>query len=144
MLQTKNNHSSKPVVGKKLYYTISEVCQMTNLEPHALRGWEKDFTQLRPKKNRSGNRAYKDRDIELILRIKHLLQEEKYTVSGAQKKITEERREERLGTKRHNEKKSCEKVDLFDTPSAPFLQPPENFISEIRNELVGILTALEK
>ena len=70
----------------KTYYSISEVCSMTGLEPHVLRYWESEFPQLRPKKNRAGNRAYRDRDIELIEYIKRLLYDEQYTIPGARKK----------------------------------------------------------
>ncbi|MBD3240221.1 MAG: MerR family transcriptional regulator [Chitinivibrionales bacterium] len=73
-------------VPKKTYYSISEVCTMTGLEPHVLRYWESEFPHLRPKKNRAGNRAYRERDIELIEYIKYLLYEEQYTIPGARKK----------------------------------------------------------
>ncbi|NLD98410.1 MAG: MerR family transcriptional regulator [Fibrobacter sp.] len=73
----------------KTYYSISEVCQLTALEPHVLRYWESEFSQLRPKKNRAGNRAYREKDIELISYIKHLLYEEKFTIPGAKKKLSE-------------------------------------------------------
>lgn len=71
---------------KKTYYSISEVCSMTSLEPHVLRYWESEFTQLHPKKNRAGNRAYREKDIETIEYIKYLLYEEQYTIPGAKKK----------------------------------------------------------
>ena len=74
---------------KKFYYSIGEVCAKTGLEPHVLRYWETEFPQLRPKKNRSGNRAYRDKDIELVRYIKHLLYEEQYTILGAKKKCAE-------------------------------------------------------
>ena len=76
---------------KKTYYSISEVCTQTGLEPHVLRYWETEFPQLRPKKNRAGNRAYRDKDIEIIEYIRKLLYEEKYTIPGAKKKIAESR-----------------------------------------------------
>ncbi len=68
---------------RKLYYSISEVAEITELEPHVLRFWETEFEQLRPKKNRAGNRVYTERDIEMVNRLKHLLREEKYTIEGA-------------------------------------------------------------
>ncbi len=77
------------VNGKKIYYSISEVCTQTGLEPHVLRYWESEFSQLRPKKNRAGNRAYRDKDIEVIRFIRHLLYEEKFTIPGAKKKLAE-------------------------------------------------------
>jgi DNA-binding transcriptional MerR regulator len=75
--------------NKKTYYSISEVCTKTSLEPHVLRYWESEFAQLRPKKNRAGNRAYRDKDIEVIRYIKYLLYEEQYTIPGAKKKLAE-------------------------------------------------------
>ena len=75
--------------NKKTYYSISEVCDKTSLEPHVLRYWESEFAQLRPKKNRAGNRAYRDKDIEIIKYIKYLLYEEQYTIPGAKKKLSE-------------------------------------------------------
>ena len=73
----------------KVYYSISEVCKETGLEPHVLRYWESEFSQLRPKKNRAGNRAYREKDIKIVEYIKYLLYEEKFTIPGAKKKLTE-------------------------------------------------------
>lgn len=73
----------------KLYYSISEVCGMTGLEQHVLRYWESEFPQLRPKKNRSGNRAYRSKEIKIIRYIKYLLYDELYTIPGAKKKMAE-------------------------------------------------------
>lgn len=75
--------------SKKTYYSIREVCETTALEPHVLRYWESEFPLLHPKKNRAGNRAYRDKDIEIILLIKKLLYEEQYTIPGAKKKLAE-------------------------------------------------------
>ncbi len=73
----------------KLYYSITEVSQLTNIKPHVLRYWETEFKTLKPKKNRAGNRTYRLSDIKLILLIKKLLYEEGYTIAGAKKKILE-------------------------------------------------------
>lgn len=73
----------------KLYYSISEVCSMTGLEQHVLRYWESEFPQLRPKKNRSGNRAYRSKEIKIIRYMKYLLYEEMYTIPGAKKKMAD-------------------------------------------------------
>jgi DNA-binding transcriptional MerR regulator len=80
--------SNGMVNGKKTYYSISEVCSQTGLEPHVLRYWETEFSQLRPKKNRAGNRAYREKDIELIAHIKNLLYEQQFTIPGAKKKLS--------------------------------------------------------
>ena len=68
---------------KKLYYSISEVAKITDLEQYVLRYWESEFEQLKPAKNRAGNRIYTNRDIKLILYIKKLLRDERYTIEGA-------------------------------------------------------------
>ena len=68
---------------KKLYYSISEVSKITDLEQYVLRYWESEFDELKPAKNRAGNRIYTNRDIRLILYIKKLLREERYTIEGA-------------------------------------------------------------
>lgn len=70
---------------KKLYYSISEVSKITELEQYVLRYWETEFEQLKPAKNLAGNRIYTNKDIKLILYIKRLLREEKYTIEGAKK-----------------------------------------------------------
>ncbi len=74
---------------KKLYYSISEVSKITDVEQYVLRYWETEFEQLKPQKNRAGNRIYTNKDIQLVLYIKSLLREKKYTIEGA-KKILEE------------------------------------------------------
>jgi DNA-binding transcriptional MerR regulator len=74
---------------KKLYYSISEVSKITDSEQYVLRYWETEFEQLNPQKNRAGNRIYTNKDIRLILYIKELLREKKYTIEGA-KKILED------------------------------------------------------
>jgi len=68
---------------KKLYYSISEVSKITEVEQYVLRYWETEFEQLKPQKNRAGNRIYTNKDIQTILLIKNLLREKKYTIEGA-------------------------------------------------------------
>ncbi len=77
----------KPKPIKKLYYSISEVSKLTSLKPYVLRYWETEFSELRPAKNRAGNRIYRLNDIKLIFFIKKLLYEEKFTIEGARQKI---------------------------------------------------------
>lgn len=74
---------------KKLYYSISEVSKLTDLEQYILRYWETEFEQLKPSKNRAGNRIYTNKDIKMILLIKNLLREEKYTIEGAKKILSD-------------------------------------------------------
>jgi DNA-binding transcriptional MerR regulator len=70
---------------KKLYYSISEVSKITAVEQYVLRYWETEFEELKPQKNRAGNRIYTNKDIQLVLQIKSLLREKKYTIEGAKK-----------------------------------------------------------
>ena len=68
---------------KKLYYSIGEVSKMVDLKSYVLRYWETEFKQLSPPKNRAGNRTYRQKDIDLIFKIKDLLYNKKYTIEGA-------------------------------------------------------------
>ncbi|HVQ48345.1 MAG TPA: MerR family transcriptional regulator, partial [Gemmatimonadales bacterium] len=74
------------------FYSIGEVCALTELKPHVLRYWESQFRFLNPAKNRSGNRVYKGREVELIMLVKHLLYTEKFTIDGARQRIDQYRR----------------------------------------------------
>lgn len=116
------------VNGKKMYYSISEVCSMTSLEPHVLRYWESEFPQLHPKKNRAGNRAYRDKDIEIIRYIKFLLYDEKFTIPGARKKITD--------------MKDGEWEQLSLNLSQPAAKKPVS-IEELRQELSDVLDLIK-
>ena len=74
------------------FFSIGEVCELTGLKPHVLRYWESQFRFLNPAKNRSGNRVYKGREVELIMLVKHLLYTEKFTIDGARQRIDQYRR----------------------------------------------------
>ncbi|MBL8986931.1 MAG: MerR family transcriptional regulator [Gemmatimonadetes bacterium] len=74
------------------FFSIGEVCALTDLKPHVLRYWESQFRFLSPAKNRSGNRVYKSREVEMILLVKHLLYVEKFTIEGARQRIEHFRR----------------------------------------------------
>ncbi len=74
------------------FYSIGEVCSLTDLKPHVLRYWESQFRFLNPAKNRSGNRVYKSREVELIMLVKQLLYTEKFTIDGARQRIDQYRR----------------------------------------------------
>lgn len=75
---------------KKLYYSIGEVSDITDVDAHILRYWETIFQELNPKKNKAGNRVYKEEDIETVLRLKELIQEKKYSTEGAQQVLERE------------------------------------------------------
>jgi DNA-binding transcriptional MerR regulator len=72
---------------KKLYYSIGEVSKITKLKSYVLRYWETEFKQLRPPKNRAGNRTYRQKDIDLIQHIKDLLYNRKFTIEGARNQL---------------------------------------------------------
>lgn len=74
------------------FFSIGEVCALTDLKPHVLRYWESQFRFLNPAKNRSGNRVYKSREVELIMLVKHLLYTEKFTIEGARQRLDQYRR----------------------------------------------------
>ncbi|MDH3272677.1 MAG: MerR family transcriptional regulator [Gemmatimonadota bacterium] len=115
-------------VAKKVYYSIGEVCDLTGLKPHVLRYWETQFDVLNPTKNRAGNRVYRQRDVEVVLLVKHLLYDEKYTIEGANQKLVDMRRGGELEEERHDVVApdfltgiKAELVELRDilTPPAP-------------------------
>jgi DNA-binding transcriptional MerR regulator len=75
----------------KLFYKIGEVSDIADLEPHVLRYWESEFPFLKPRKNKTGQRVYSRKDLELVLQIKDLLYKERYTIAGVKKKFTSRR-----------------------------------------------------
>jgi DNA-binding transcriptional MerR regulator len=118
---------------KKLYYSISEVSKITSIEQYVLRYWETEFEQLKPQKNRAGNRIYTNKDIQLILHIKTLLRERKYTIEGA-KKILENYAPEKVLQSSEVEKEVTENEE------------PQNFKREkssLQNDLEEVKSLLE-
>jgi DNA-binding transcriptional MerR regulator len=117
----------RTAIPDKLFFRISEVSQLVGVEPYVLRYWESEFPGLSPKKSDTGQRMFRRKDVELLLNIKHLLYNEKFTIEGARKvlktgKITE------------------------DKPRGPATQeelfPSANPLPEIRRELIDILKLL--
>jgi DNA-binding transcriptional MerR regulator len=118
---------------KKLYYSISEVSKITDVEQYVLRYWETEFEQLKPQKNRAGNRIYTNKDISLIMQIKNLLREKKYTIEGARKILTDGKIEEKKAEEEEIP------VDLFSTtPSNNKKEKPS-----LRKDLEEIKSLLE-
>lgn len=111
----------------KLYYSISEVCSLTGLKPHVLRYWETAFPMLKPSKNQSGNRIYKQEDIGLIKLISRLLYQERYTIDGARQKIEET----------NNQDKQM-KLQLADTTVSA------RMIDSIKAEITEIIAILDR
>ena len=125
--------SSRPV---QEFYSIGEVCTLTDLKPHVLRYWESQFRFLNPAKNRSGNRVYKAREVELIMLVKHLLYSEKYTIEGARQRIDQYRKSGELKTaaRRALEAETVQEIRLAvdevlavldGRPVPPRAEPPE-------------------
>ncbi len=116
----------KPV--KRLYWSISEVAELTGVKPHVLRYWETEFPSFKPSKNNAGNRVYRERDVELAMAIKQLLHNERYTIKGARKRLTETRKVR----------------DLLDQMEIPFARADQRqLIREIKLELQALRRELD-
>ena len=113
--------SERPVAPKE-YYSISEVCDLVGLRPHVLRYWETQFPVLNPSKNRSGNRVYQRKEIKVILYVKHLLYDEKYTVEGAKQKLEQLRKGGELQT---------ETKKALDKQMVALLRAEMKYLSEV-------------
>lgn len=79
---------SKKISSDKLFYKIGEISEIAGIEPHVLRYWESEFSFLKPRKNKTGQRVYTRKDLDIVLQIKGLLYKEKYTIAGVKKKFT--------------------------------------------------------
>jgi DNA-binding transcriptional MerR regulator len=86
------NASAGGPIPDKLFFRIGEVAELTGVPPYVLRYWESEFKLLRPRKNHAGQRVYRRPDIELVLRIKRLLYEDRLTLEGAKKRLLLEAR----------------------------------------------------
>jgi len=119
---------------KKLYYSISEVSKLTDLEQYILRYWESEFEQLNPSKNRAGNRIYTNKDIKIIMNIKKLLRDERYTIEGAKKILS--------NSPNSQEKKNTIKPkEHIQNITPKTLQKPLDFkstLEEIKNFLLDL------
>ncbi|MGP0565135.1 MerR family transcriptional regulator [Nitrospina sp. 32_T5] len=110
----------------KLFFKIGEVAEIAGVEQHVLRYWEDEFEELKPDKNRSGQRLYQKKDIERILEIKQLLYHDKYTIAGAKQRLKQRR-------------KGASQLDFgFDRSAFVDLK------NRIQQELESLLEILEK
>lgn len=87
---------SDPEASRRMFYQIREVSEQEGIKPHVLRYWETEFPQLRPEKGSTGQRIYREKDLQLIRRIKKLLYDEKYTIAGAKRRLSGATRSEKL------------------------------------------------
>jgi DNA-binding transcriptional MerR regulator len=110
------------MIPEKIYFKIGEVCEIVGVQAHVLRYWETEFPMLSPQKNRSGQRSYRRRDVEISLRIKQLLYDEMFTIAGARKKLQSEMREAPKLKIVHPEPARDESSDTSETPSL-FCEP---------------------
>ena len=124
--------SSDPKQIKKLYYSIGEVSKMTDLKAYVLRYWETEFKQLKPPKNRAGNRTYRQTDIDLILFIKDLLYNKKFTIEGARTQLTS------IGDDVKTEQKVEKEVPAKAVPAK------KETLVKIKQELETLLELLRK
>ena len=115
-----------PEIPDKLYFKIGEVSELLGVEPYVLRYWETEFAVLSPKKSGTGHRLYRRKDVELLLRIKHLLYEKKFTIEGARLALHAESRAAKPRAAKRLQQ------ELFEDP-----------ISNIRRELTEILELLK-
>jgi DNA-binding transcriptional MerR regulator len=90
--------ASGTTIPDKLYFRIGDVAKLCGVEAYVLRFWESEFPQLKPNKSGTGQRLYRKRDVELALRIKHLLYADGYTIAGARQVFTAESRESKKAT----------------------------------------------
>src|ERR1043166_2826709 len=119
--------SGSPEIPDKLYFKIGEVSDLLGVEPYVLRYWETEFSVLSPKKSGTGHRLYRRKDVELLLRIKHLLYEKRFTIEGARQSLQAEAKAPKAKTIRRIQQ------ELFSSDPLP----------EIRKELADILLLLK-
>jgi DNA-binding transcriptional MerR regulator len=117
-----------PSVPDKLFFRIGEVSQLVGVEPYVLRYWESEFPGLSPKKSNTGQRMFRRKDVELLLNIKQLLYDRKFTIEGARKALKSERAEAAV-----RQEAPVRQEELF-----PIVDP----LPGIRQELANILKLL--
>ena len=117
-----------PEIPDKLYFKIGEVSELLGVEAYVLRYWETEFPVLSPKKSGTGHRLYRRKDVELLLRIKHLLYDKRFTIEGARQSLHSEAK----APKRPRPPNAC-RPELFSTDPLP----------DIRRELAEILLLLK-
>jgi len=122
---------SRPEIPDKLYFRIGEVSRLAGIKPYVLRFWETEFSTLGPKKSGKGHRLYRRKDVELVLEIKRLLYEKRYTIEGARKFLESRTREG--PSKSNGNKAGRSQGDLFVGGS---------ILEDIRKELTDILELL--
>ncbi len=128
-IQMSHDEAADPMAGipDKLFFRIGEVSQLVGVKEYVLRYWESEFPGLSPRKSSSGQRMFRRKDVELLLRIKHLLYDQKFTIEGARKALQEKSKPAAA-----RETKRSTQADLFGVNPLP----------EIRRQLSEILQLL--
>ncbi len=128
---------------EKLFYKIGEVCRITDTQPYVLRFWESEFPQLSPQKNKTGQRVYKKKDIQLVFQIKKLLYDEEYTIAGARKKLgmVEPQVEDADMPLFHDKRKGRKTKKVRGKEERPAYQSK---LKRLENQLENILALLDK
>lgn len=132
-------------IPDKLFYKIGEVCEHVGVQPHVLRYWESEFPMLAPQKNSAGQRVYRRKDLKMVMRIRELLYDEKFTIAGAKRKLAEELRggPPRLKVVTPDMEAEPAAAVAIDRGASPNLSPhSKRSIKRIRKELDGLLTLL--
>jgi DNA-binding transcriptional MerR regulator len=119
-------------IPDKLFFRIGEVSQLVGVEPYVLRYWESEFPGLSPKKSNTGQRMFRRKDVELLLNIKHLLYDQKFTIEGARKALLEKAREGKVAAS-----VPVRQEELFGSGD-----PGLGILPDIRKELADILKLL--
>ena len=127
----------KKVPAKRSFYRIGEVSKLTGLEDYILRYWESEFKALSPLKNKAGQRIYTQEDVDLILKIKELLYQDKYTIAGAKKEIA------KRTTKRRKPSEKAEPPQLPLDLENKEAKAIREMLSTVRQQLEEILTILD-
>jgi DNA-binding transcriptional MerR regulator len=123
-----------PEIPNKLYFRIGEVAKLAGIKPYVLRFWESEFPGLGPKKSGTGHRLYRRKDVELVLEIKRLLYEKRFTIEGARKTLGENK-PKRGAAAKAEAPPARQQGELFTGASPAFYQ-------ELRRELTEILRLL--
>lgn len=136
-------------IPEKLFFRIGEVCDLIKVQPHVLRYWETEFPMLAPQKNRAGQRVYRRKDVEMVLRIRDLLYEEKFTIAGAKKRLLDEIKggsaRARLADEIAAEKKTEPRPASASDPSLadPSISPQTRSVLRLlKSDLEDLLTRL--
>lgn len=130
-------------IPEKIFFKIGEVCDIVDVQAHVLRYWETEFPMLSPQKNRSGQRTYRRRDVEIALRIKDLLYEDLYTIAGAKKRLQGEMRETNKLKIVHSEPKK-EKDYIKPVDNIESIEDVELEIESSENTLSKHLNEIEE